>query len=52
VQPKVSEDALASSVWNGLPGERVHLRFTLPDKPLLWQWLDHLQKTLQGRAQL
>jgi putative peptide zinc metalloprotease protein len=52
VQPTISEDALASSMWNGLPGERVHLRFTLPDKPLLWQWLDHLQKTLQGRAQL
>ncbi|MEY3232145.1 MAG: hypothetical protein RL689_2234 [Planctomycetota bacterium] len=35
-----------------LPGERVHLRFTLPDRPWLVQWLDALRKTLQGRARL
>jgi putative peptide zinc metalloprotease protein len=38
--------------WAGAPGERVDLRFTLPSKPLLWQWTDRLQKLLQGRAQL
>lgn len=38
--------------WVGAPGERVSLRFTLPDRPLLWQWIDRLQKLLQGRAQL
>lgn len=33
----------------GLPGERVSLRFTLPDKPLLVQWADRLHKLIQGR---
>jgi putative peptide zinc metalloprotease protein len=33
-----------------LPGERVSLRFTLPRQPLLWQWLDRLQKLMQGRV--
>ncbi|MFO0856575.1 MAG: HlyD family efflux transporter periplasmic adaptor subunit [Phycisphaerales bacterium] len=36
----------------GLPGERVSLRFTLPKKPLLTQWLGRLEKTLQGRARI
>lgn len=36
----------------GLPGERVSLRFTLPSKPLLTQWLSRLEKTLQGRAKI
>jgi putative peptide zinc metalloprotease protein len=33
-----------------LPGEQVRLRFTLPSKPLLSQWIDRLQKLLQGRV--
>lgn len=36
----------------GRPGERVHLRFTLPDKPLAFQWLDRIQKLIQGRAKI
>lgn len=32
------------------PGERVRLRFTLPSKPLLTQWVDRLQKMIQGRV--
>jgi putative peptide zinc metalloprotease protein len=36
----------------GLPGERVMLRFTLPSRPLLSQWLDRLEKALQGRAKV
>jgi len=36
----------------GRPGERVNLRFSLPNKPLVSQWLDRLQKLLQGRAKL
>ena len=34
------------------PGERVSLRFTLPSKPLLTQWVDRLQKLIQGRAKV
>lgn len=41
-----------SEGWPGAPGERVSLRFTLPDKPLLTQWVDRLEKLLQGRAKL
>lgn len=36
----------------GAPGERVHLRFTLPSKPLLSQVVDRLQKLIQGRVNL
>jgi putative peptide zinc metalloprotease protein len=36
----------------GQPGERVYLRFTLPRKPLMAQWIDEFQKKLQGRARL
>ncbi|MBX3358296.1 MAG: PqqD family peptide modification chaperone [Phycisphaeraceae bacterium] len=32
------------------PGERVKIRYTLPSKPLLVQWLDRLSKTIQGRV--
>jgi hypothetical protein len=28
------------------------LRFTLPSRPLLSQWLDRLEKALQGRAKV
>jgi len=34
------------------PGERVYLRFTLPPRPWLVQWIDSLQKKLQGKARL
>lgn len=36
----------------GLPGERVRIRFTLPDKPLMTQWWDRLRKLVQGRVNL
>jgi putative peptide zinc metalloprotease protein len=35
-----------------VPGERVKVRFKLPNKPLLAQWLDRLEKEIQGRVQL
>ena len=35
-----------------LPGERVYFRFTLPSKPWLVQWIDRLDKQLQGKAQI
>jgi putative peptide zinc metalloprotease protein len=38
--------------FEGQPGERVNLRFTLPSRPLLSQWLDRLEKLLQGRVKL
>lgn len=34
------------------PGQRVSLRFTLPDKPLLAQWVDRLEKLIQGRTRV
>ncbi len=36
--------------WVPRPGERVALRFTLPSKPLLSQWLDRLRRLIQGRV--
>lgn len=38
--------------FEGKPGERVALRFSLPHKPLLSQWIDRLQKLIQGRVQV
>ncbi len=38
--------------WVGLPGERVRLRFTLPSKPLLAQWIDRLHKMVQGKVNI
>jgi putative peptide zinc metalloprotease protein len=35
-----------------LPGERVKVRFKLPPRPLLAQWLDRLEKEIQGRVHL
>lgn len=35
-----------------MPGTRVHLRFQLPRRPLLAQWIDEIEKTLQGRAKV
>lgn len=34
----------------GAPGERVALRFHLPWKPLMSQWVDRLHKLVQGRV--
>ncbi len=34
------------------PGERVALRFTLPSKPLLAQWVDRLNKLIIGRVRV
>ena len=45
-------DAGEDGQWLGLPGERVKLRFTLPDKPLLVQWLDRLHKLVQGKVNI
>jgi len=39
-------------LWLGMPGERVALRFTLPSKPLLVQWLDRLHKMVQGKVNI
>jgi putative peptide zinc metalloprotease protein len=36
----------------GQPGERVWVRFALPNRPLLGQLIDRIQKTLQGRVNL
>lgn len=33
-------------------GERVYFRFTLPSRPWMVQWIDSIEKTLQGRARL
>lgn len=41
-----------SGVHIGSPGERVRIRFTLPDKPLMAQWIDRLQKIVQGRVNI
>ena len=38
--------------FEGQPGERVNLRFTLQRKALLAQWIDRLEKMVQGRVKL
>lgn len=35
-----------------LPGERVAVRFTLPSRPLLGQWVDRLRQMVQGRIDI
>lgn len=35
-----------------LPGERVAIRFTLPSRPLLGQWVDRLRQLVQGRIDI
>ena len=40
------------SAWAGAVGQRVKVRFELPDKPLLVQWADRLARTMQGRVNL
>lgn len=46
VEPAAREGA----AWLGAPGERVALRFHLPWRPLLSQWVDRLHKLMQGRV--
>lgn len=36
----------------GVPGERVYVRFSLPPRPLLAQWIDRVRQTVQGRAKV
>jgi putative peptide zinc metalloprotease protein len=50
--PGVSDDGEAAHASLTRPGERVTIRFTLPDKPLAAQWVDRLRKLLQGRARI
>ncbi len=50
VSPLASEDG--GTPWPGLPGERVRLRFTLPDRPYLSQWVDRLRKLVQGKVDI
>lgn len=47
IMPKDGEDQ-----WTAAPGQRVWLRFNLPSKPLLSQWIDRLHKLVQGRVKL
>jgi putative peptide zinc metalloprotease protein len=46
------EGPLDSAELIGSPGERVRIRFTLPSKPLMFQWMDRLQKIVQGRVNI
>jgi len=53
--PAAAEPASTSdarSVNRLTPGERVHVRFRLPNRPLLAQWIDRLRKEVQGRVKL
>ncbi|MCC6427751.1 MAG: PqqD family peptide modification chaperone [Phycisphaerales bacterium] len=45
-----TDDPLIAAI--GAPGERVRIRFTLPSKPLLTQWVDRLEKIIQGRVNI
>jgi len=44
------EPATGTTLAHGEPGERVSIRFSLPAKPLLAQWVDRLHKMVQGRV--
>ncbi len=48
----VEAPAIDGTPWQGVPGERVTVRFTLPSKPLLAQWWHRFEKLLQGRADI
>jgi putative peptide zinc metalloprotease protein len=52
VLPRRLDGTDEDGTWLGPPGERVKVRFTLPNKPLLDQWLDRLQKSMQGRIKI
>ena len=49
---RITADLPLDLVAAAYPGERVKVRFSLPPKPLMSQWLDRLQKEIQGRVQL
>jgi putative peptide zinc metalloprotease protein len=51
VAPVVQTEADIAA-WAGVPGQRVAMRFSLPHRPLLWQWADRLHKLIQGRPQV
>ncbi len=51
VAPEIATDEQREA-WAAVPGQRVALRFTLPDSPLLFQWIDRLHKLIQGRPQV
>ncbi len=44
------DPAPVESLAHAKPGERVSIRFSLPNKPLLAQWVDRLHKMVQGRV--
>ncbi len=48
IDPESTPDLLKSS----LPGTRVHVRFTLEDRPWLQQWWERLEREIQGRVKL
>ena len=48
IEPVNVQELLGSS----LPGTRVHVRFTLEDRPWLWQWWERLEREIQGRVKL
>ncbi len=48
--PKSQSIESGRAAWVPRPGERVALRFSLPPKPLLSQWLDRLRRLIQGRV--
>jgi putative peptide zinc metalloprotease protein len=49
-RPMFKAHLVATGGLQGTPGEKAYVRFTLPSKPLMVQWVDRLQKLLQGRA--
>ncbi len=52
IDPVTGADPADITSSIGAPGERVKIRFTLPSKPLLFQWLDRLEKIIQGRVNI
>lgn len=55
IDPEFDAQRMAEGVgrpWRPLPGERVKVRFSLPPRPLAWQWADSLRKLVQGRVDL
>jgi len=44
------DPATGTTLARGEPGERVTIRFSLPNKPLMVQWVDRLHKLIQGRV--
>lgn len=48
IQPTDTEALLRTT----LPGARVHVRFTLQDRPWLQQWWERLEREVRGRVKL